>query len=146
MFMSLILSCSFRDDCIYYTNHLNHNFGYTCILGGGLGAVVESYLLRKSEITGSSPSLAFEFQKNKMFLPRSLVTGIVFINICQHLKLEISASNEWKRQRNNSCRITWIRVKKIFKDTSKIYLSTMISSTCSNSHDRVSIINLIIGN
>ena len=32
-----------------------------------------SFLLGKSEIAGSSPALAFKFQRNKMFLPRSLV-------------------------------------------------------------------------
>ena len=40
--------------------------------GGGPGAVVKGGLLEKSEIAGSNPTLAFEFQRNKMFLPRSL--------------------------------------------------------------------------
>ena len=30
-------------------------------------------LLRKSKMTGSNPTMVFKFQRNKMFLPRSLV-------------------------------------------------------------------------
>ena len=37
--------------------------------GGSLRAVV----IAASEIAGSNPTLAFKFQRNKMFLPRSLV-------------------------------------------------------------------------
>ena len=43
------------------------------IRGGGPGAVVKAACLKKSEIAGLSPALAFKFQRNQMFLPRSLV-------------------------------------------------------------------------
>ena len=43
-------------------------------MGGSPGAVVEAgYLLGKSAIAGSNPTLTFKFKRNKIFLPRSLV-------------------------------------------------------------------------
>ena len=39
----------------------------------GPGAVVKAALLGKSGFAGSNPSLAFTFQRNKMFFPCSLV-------------------------------------------------------------------------
>ena len=41
--------------------------------GQGPGAVVKRRLLGKSEITGSSPTVAVKFQRSKIFLLRSLV-------------------------------------------------------------------------
>ena len=37
------------------------------------GPLVKWFMLGKSEIAGSNPTLAVKFQRNKMFLPRSLV-------------------------------------------------------------------------
>ena len=46
---------------------------FVALGGGGAGAVVKAVMLGKSEIAGSSPSLAFQFERNKVFLPCSLV-------------------------------------------------------------------------
>ena len=41
--------------------------------GGGPGAVVKAACLELRKITGLNPTLAFKFQRNNFFLPRSLV-------------------------------------------------------------------------
>ena len=42
-------------------------------MGGGPGTVVKAACLEKSEVAGLNPTLASKFERNKMFLHRSLV-------------------------------------------------------------------------
>ena len=60
---------------------------FTTVVPAPAGALVQrlSCLLGKSEIAGSNPTLAFKFQRNKMFLP------------CSFVKIQYSGEPQWPR-------------------------------------------------